>query len=286
MGMRQAKIAKNLGRDTHVRDHSVDIFRGPNHNTTQMIIGEVLIPEPEPIFRQNMVTVQLARGGNITDVAYPGAFIDPVTGNLHGSYEGPHPGQMVVVGFENGNVNTPFVVNRYPYQGVGNTLTEAKYISPLTRKGFHSSDVLMGHLSGSYLAFNTGILPSTQLPGSVSLHGVTDVNIDSTTNILLDALVSAEVKGAVAKLTGTTSALVTAADVNMKSSLGGEVDVAALIKVKNSAQSMKTLIDALIDVVSGLTTTNCAVGAPVALSPATIALLAAEKAKWALLLAT
>lgn len=201
---RQRKLDNNIGNDTHVRDHAGNKFSEQNHSSTQMIIGEVLLPESEPIFRQNMVTVKLARGGRITSVAYPGAFIDPITGNLHGSYEGPIPGQMVAVGFENGNMNAPFVVNRYPYQGSGNTLVEQSYINPLTKAGFHAFDVMMGHFSGSFLSFNTGIVPSVAVPGSVTLNSVTDFDLNSGSNILLESLISAELKSEIVKITGNT----------------------------------------------------------------------------------
>lgn len=201
---RQRKITHNIGMDTHVRDHSGNRFLQQSHSASQMLMGEVLLTQPEPLFSQNMVTVKMARGGTITSVAYPGAFIDPITGNLHGSYEGPIPGQMVMLGFENGNSNSPFVVNRYPYQGVGNTLVEEAYNTPLTKASFHASDVVTGHFSGSYLSFNTGVLPSTEIPGSVTLNAITDYNMISGGNVLFDALVSAEMKSAIVTLTGTT----------------------------------------------------------------------------------
>lgn len=281
---RQRKIAKGLGNDTHTRSVQSNAFQSQSRNTFETMAGEVLITQPEPLFQQNYVTVRLARGGTIKNVAYPGAFIDPITGNLHGTYEGPYPGQMVTIGFENGNSAAPYVINRYPYQGAGNSFTELQYSNPLTKAGFHNFDVMMGHFSGSYLSFNTGILPSTELPGSVKLKAMTDFNCISNTNILLDAILSSEVKASIAKLTGTVSATVSAADAKLESTAGGIVDAAALITIKNTAQSMKTLIDTLIDVVSGLTTTNAVPGNPCTLSPATIALLTAEKAKWALLL--
>jgi hypothetical protein len=188
--MNQRKIAQNVGKDTHVRQSMGNRFKEQGSKTFQMLAGEVLITEPEPLFKQNMVTIGMARGGTVTSVAYPGAFIDPISGNLHGSYEGPIPGQMVMVGYENGNASSPFVVNRYPYQGKGNTLVENKYINPLTQKGFDATDVIMGHFSGSYLSFNTGIL-SGELPGSVTLASITGFSIKSATQdfkTLIDAL--------------------------------------------------------------------------------------------------
>jgi len=281
---RQLKITRNLGRDVHTRPAESNIWQKQSTKTFETVIGEVFIPQQEPLFTQNYVTVKLARGGTIKSVPYPGAFIEPLSGNIHGTYEGPIPGQMVAIGFANGNSAAPYVVNRYPYQGVGNSFVELDYVNPLSRAGFHASDVITGHFSGSYLSFNTGVLPSTELPGSVRLKAMTDFNCVSNANILIDSIISAEVRSAAAKLTGTATATVSAPDAKLVSTLGGEIDVQALIKIKNSAQSMKTLVDTLIDVISGLVSTNCVVGAPVTLNPATIALLAAEKAKWALLL--
>jgi hypothetical protein len=195
--MKQRKIAQNVGKDTHVRQTMGNRFKEQGSKTFQMLAGEVLITEPEPLFKQNMVTIGMARGGTVTSVAYPGAFIDPISGNLHGSYEGPIAGQMVMVGFENGNASSPFVVNRYPYQGKGNTLVENKYINPLTRKGFDATDVIMGHFSGSYLSFNTGIL-SGKIPGSVTLSAVTNNSIESS-------LVTSIMGGIYVELNGNTN---------------------------------------------------------------------------------
>lgn len=57
-----------------------------------------------------------------------------------------------------------------------------------------------------------------------------------------------------------------------------------LLELKNSITDLKTLVDGLIDDLIGLVTTNCVVGNPVALSPATIAILTARKAQFDLLL--
>lgn len=275
---RQYKITRSTGNDLHTRDVRDNIFQRQSTQTFETVVGEILLPQPEPFFKQNYVTVKLARGGTVKSVPYPGAFIDPLSGNLHGTYEGPIPGQMVTVGFANGNSAAPYVINRYPYQGVGNSFTELQYVNPLSKAGFHSFDVAMGHFSGSYISLNTGILPSTELPGSIRIKAMTDLNCVSNTNILLDAIISAEVKSAVAKLTGTTSATVSSLASKVVSTAGGELDVQALIKIKNSAQSMKTLIDALIDAVSGITVLGAPIDAP------GLAALAANKALWALLL--
>ena len=240
---KQRKIAQNVGMDTHVRQSMGNRFKEQGSKTYQVLAGEVTFAEPEPLFRQNMVTVTFARGGNATSVAYPGAFIDPVTGNLHGSYEGPIPGQMVMVGYENGNSSTPYVVNRYPYQGSGNTLVEGQYTTPLTKKSFDSTDVLMGHFSGAYLSFNTGIT-SGELPGSVTLSAVTDNKFESV--------------------------------------LGSNITLNTLVSINSLTQSMKTRIDAVLDILTNFSTT----GSPTAhvTDAATKTAIAQEKALWSQLL--
>lgn len=201
---KQRKIAKNIGQDTHTRNFMGNDFKSQMSSTFQMVVGEIEITEPEPLFKQNMVNVVFARGGNASSVAYPGAFIDPTTGNIHGTYEGPIPGQMVMVGFENGNVQAPFVVNRYPYQGSGDTLNESAYFNPLTTASFDATDVIIGHFSGSYVSFNSGIL-SGKLPGSVTLNAATDFDVVTGSNILLDALLTAEITSEIVTLTGATA---------------------------------------------------------------------------------
>ena len=131
MRERQRKVLKNLGKDTHVRTVSDDLFRPQSSFTNEILTGEITFNQPEPFFKQNMATVRLSKGGQITACPLPGAFIDPVTGNLHGSYEGPIPGQMVSVGFVNGNNSAPIILNKHPYQGIGNTLTELNYTNPM-----------------------------------------------------------------------------------------------------------------------------------------------------------
>jgi len=170
--MFQKKIIRGIGKDTHVRSTQSDAFKTQNTKTFQFLVGEIATVQPEPLFKQNYVNVNFARNGGANGCAYPGAFIDPLTGNLHGTYEGPIPGQMVMVGFENGNSHSPFVVQRYPYMGNDNVFTEPQFVTPLTKKLRDSTDVSIGHFSGSYLTFNTGIL-SGKLPGSIDLYSMT-----------------------------------------------------------------------------------------------------------------
>lgn len=281
----QRKIAKGLGNDTHVRDQFTNRFKDQSHSTYSMMAGEVMFPQPEPIFKQNMVTVKFSRGGMTSTVAYPGAFISPLTGKMHGVYEGPIPGQMVMVGFENGNSAAPFVVNRYPYQGVADTASEFDYITPLTKARIDATDVVVGHFSGSFLSFNTGIL-SGKLPGSADLKVISDFNVaigalfsvqSALATTFLSDLGSQVEIGAGVAVTGPAAHTIT-------SDLSGAISIGALLKLENTAHSLGELVASLIDTVSGLVTTPAAVGAPCTLDAATIALLTAEKEKFALLL--
>ena len=62
------------------------------------------------------------------------------------------------------------------------------------------------------------------------------------------------------------------------------MNTGGLIKIANASKSLRTLLDTLIGHVRDLTTTNCVSGAPVALSPETIALLNTDIANFDLLL--
>lgn len=246
----QRKLRRNFGRDSHVRSVDQDIFKVQSTQVTQLHVGQIIISQPEPAFRQTAVTVELTQGGTLTGVAYPGAFIDPLSGNLHGVYEGPIPGQMVAVGFVNGNSSAPMVVNRYPYQAISNPATEAQYVQPMTRKLYDSTDTLIGHFSGSVIRFNTGIL-SGKLPGSITIESVTDCDIESNTRISISAPVGITITG-------------------------------GLISISNQVQSMKSLIDDLITEIKNLKT----FGSPTnhTVSPDTVALLDAWLLKWAQLM--
>jgi hypothetical protein len=203
MIQRQRTPARDVGNDTHVRDYDANAYKNSSSGIFGMQMGEIKKTEPEPLFNQNLVTVELARGGELTSVAYPGVFVDPLSKNIHGLYEGPIKGQMVIVGFENGNAGSPFVVNRYPYQGIGDTANETAYMQPLTTAGFDAEDVILGHKSGSFIAFYTGVM-SGELPGSVTFYSPSDINIQSDTNFLFEATTEAELKSPTIKLTADT----------------------------------------------------------------------------------
>jgi hypothetical protein len=264
-GYKQVRYNQTNKYDSHTRDYSTNEFQKPSTQCTKMIQGEILITQPEPLFRQTAVTVRTDNNEILTGVGYPNAFIDPITGNLHGTYEGPYPGQSVMVGFLNGNSHSPVVVNRYPYQGNKNTLLTPLYNSPMTRSMYDATDIIIGHFTGSVLSFNTGLL-SGKLPGSVTMSATTAMELSATTDMAISALVTASVTATSTTINGDAELKLT----------GG------IIQIKSTAQSMKTLIDGLFDVLTKFGTA----GSPVkhVVDPATIALLNAEKAKWALLL--
>jgi len=225
MNKSQWRIRNNsLGVDTHVRDMGANVFQQGATRVNEIILGEVSMIQPEPLFKQGMVSIRPTRGGQITAVAYPNAAIDPISRNLHGLYEGLIPGQMVAIGFANGNRHAPFVVNRYPYQAVGNTFKEAAYLNPLTQKGWNSQDTILGHFSGSYLRFGT-FLP---LPGSTQLLSITDLDIETKTNMRIKSAIKTEISSNIVSISGSTQI-----------ELNGNTDYA--IKYNN----MKTAFDTL-----------------------------------------
>jgi len=265
---RQRKFSKDLGKDTHARSVENNKFQKQSRQTTEILSGQVLINQPEPVFSQNAVTVNLSKGGNISGVGIPGAFIDPLTGNLHGVYEGLIPGQMVTLGFVDGNSSSPIILNKYPYQGVGNTLTEKSFITPMYLAGYSPNDTLMGNVSGSVIGLYTGLNPlGGRLLGSIGIDAFTECNITAQTSILLDALVSVEVKSLLVKVNSTTDI---------------EINATTFVQIKTATQSMKTLVDGLLDLLTNFATA----GSPTAQTtdPATKAAIAAEKVKWAALL--
>lgn len=222
---RQRKLSKINGKDTHVRSQERDLFQRQSVRTFEIKTGEIFLNQIEPAFKQNAATVNLSKGGRIEGVPIPGAFIDPITGNLHGSYDGPIPGQMVTIGFVDGNSAAPIVLNKYPYQGKGNTLTETSFITPMFLAGYDATDTLMGHFSGSKIGLYTGLNPiGGHLPGSIGIDAFTECNVTANTNILLDALVSAEVKSALVKLTGSVSAEIAAPLVKIDGSATVEIN--------------------------------------------------------------
>lgn len=251
----QRVILRDIGNDTHVRNHTDNNFKKQSHDVYGMQIGEISMPEPEPLFAQNMVTVKLARGGKLSSVGYPGAFFDPVSGNLHGAYEGPIKGQMVIVGFENGNQASPFVVNRYPYQGRGNTLESEAYSTPLTKANFDSSDVIFGHYSGSYLAFYTGLM-SGKTPGSFELKVMTEIEISAMT-FLMETDVEAEIKSPTIKFTADTKIELTGPVIKLAAStqieLNGNTDnVVKYIGYDSDMQSLITQINSNFTALQGV----------------------------------
>lgn len=233
MKNKQRKLNKNNGNDTHVRSLERDVFKQPSFKTFEIKTGEVFLNQVEPVFKQNAVTVNLSKGGRAEGVPLPGAFIDPITGNLHGVYEGLIPGQMVTMGFIDGNSAAPIILNRYPYQGKGNTLTENTFITPMFLAGYSPNDTLIGNVSGSVIGLYTGVnVLGGKLPGSIGIDAFTECNITAQTDILLDAIVSAEVKSALAKLTGTVSAEISAPLV--------KIDGSATVEINGNTKSFVT----------------------------------------------
>jgi len=236
---KQRKLRRDKGKDTHSRSVETNVFQKRSTQTFDIMTGEITMTQPEPLFRQTGVTVGLTRGGILTGVGYPGAFIEPNSGNMHGLYEGPIVGQMVTVGFLRGNSSAPIVLNRYPYQGKPNTAVSGKYILPMTGKKYDPTDVIIGHFSGSVIRFNTGII-SGKLPGSVSFDVMTNLEISSL----------------ITKIAGTTQIELTSPTIKLSAStnieLNGTGDYATKFNaLKTAFDQMKTDLNNFIKAYNG-----------------------------------
>jgi len=73
----------------------------------QLSLGEVFLSQPEPVFKQHSVSINLVKGGILTNVAWPGPNVEANPSGvpssdatmIHGLFESPLPGQQVLVGF-------------------------------------------------------------------------------------------------------------------------------------------------------------------------------------------
>lgn len=170
-------------------------FRAPYQNIKFLSLGMVLYPQPEPVFKQHTVMVEMVTGGRINNVAWPGAQVNAnatgtlpggVAAGIHGLWESPLSGQMVLVGFVDGSHGNPIVINKYPYNASQRPDLDVMHTLPLTGLGHGPRDVILGHHTGSFVALR-GTLP---LPGQVDIEAVTTVAINAKVSITMKALAS------------------------------------------------------------------------------------------------
>ncbi len=147
-------------------------------NLKDLKLGTVFVPQPEPVYKQSMVSVSLVSGGILTSVAWPGPQVDMnVTGlvsggvaiGIHGLWESPLNGQQCLVGFVEGSSQNPIVIQKYPYVASQRIDIEALHILPMTLKLIGPTDVVLGHHLGSFIALR-GTLP---VPGEIDIFALT-----------------------------------------------------------------------------------------------------------------
>lgn len=205
----------------------------------QMTLGTIDIVRAEPIYRQTAIDVQYVQGGGDTNVAWPGPQVNasvaglasPSSQQIHGLWEAPLPGQQVLVGFVEGNLADPIVINKYPYNALQDPAYEAAHNQPLTQKEHGPLDVVLGHFTGSFIALR-GTLP---LPAHIDVY--------SESSMLFESQVETSIKSLDVKIESTTGA-----KVYTKSS--------GLIAIFNAVESLQSILSDLIDATSGIITTG------------------------------
>lgn len=162
-------------------------------NIDRMSLGSVFLTQPEPLFRQTTVSVDLVRGGKLTSVAWPGAQVNAsATGvipggvvlGIHGVWESPLPGQMVLVGYVDGSNGNPIVINKYPYNALQRPDLEITHTLPMTQQFHGPTDIVMGHHTGSYIALR-GLLP---VPGAIDISAMTIMTISALATLDISAV--------------------------------------------------------------------------------------------------
>ncbi len=176
-------------------------------NIDRISLGTVFLPQPEPLYKQTSVSLNLVTGGLLTNVAWPGAQVNAnVTGvipggvalGIHGLWESPLPGQQVLVGYVDGSQGNPIIINKYPYNSMQRPDLEIMHFLPMTLKAIGPTDVVLGHHTGSFIALR-GTLP---LPAQIDIFSFTALTLTAV---------------ALMTLTCTSAMTITAASITMTS---------------------------------------------------------------------
>lgn len=147
-------------------------------------LATVLYPEVEPIYEQTTVAVQLVDGQAIIAGVYwpgPNVEINPVA--IHGLYESPMPGQMVLLGYIHGDTAHPVIVQKYPYSWSKNPVLESFHLLAMTRKLIGPFDTVLGNFTGSFIALR-GTLP---LPAEIDIVSLSLINVLAAAAITMTA---------------------------------------------------------------------------------------------------
>lgn len=194
----------------------------PFSNIDRISLGSIFLTQPEPVYKQHTVVVDLVTGGKQTNVAWPGAQVNAnATGlipggtalGIHGLWESPLPGQMVLVGYVDGSSGNPIVINKYPYNALNRPELEAMHLTPLTQLSHGPTDIILGHHTGSFIALR-GTLPLPAQIDILSLSAMTmtiglnlDIAVTATVNINSGAAMSF-ISGAAVSITASPGVII------------------------------------------------------------------------------
>lgn len=166
----------------------------PFRHVTELALARIVRPEPEPAYNNVTVRVEFEEGFEKGTVGWPGPNVcvgpsgqnDGSSIGIHGFYDGPLPGQEVLVGFVGGQANAPIVVQKYPHRIDKRPQFDKLHLNPLTTQFHQSDDVLMGGYSGSFVAVR-GKFP---LPGEVHVSSVSSVLVEAPGGIQMSSVSS------------------------------------------------------------------------------------------------
>ncbi len=182
----------NSGPDSALRTKQRNVNNSYVRGNYEIQIAEVYGTHPEPTMANTLVELAMSKGGHVKFVPWPGPNMACGTDGkksgsataIHGLYEGPTPGWQVAVAFIDGDMFNPCIIEKYPYQAKPSRDAKSAYMLPLTSKNHQTGDVVLGHYSGSYIAFRD----RTPLPGAVDLYTQTDLKVESKTKIDVTAV--------------------------------------------------------------------------------------------------
>lgn len=164
---------RNLGNDPVAKTQKSSPFSAWEH-IEGIRLATVVMPQPEPLYREANVSLQLETDGTIIlQAPWPGPNVEanaigipfgPTIG-IHGLYEAPLPGQQVVVGFLDGSAQSPIVLQKYPHPTSQRVDNLGAHFLPMSQKAHGPTDVVLGHHTGAFVALR-GLLP---IPAEVDI---------------------------------------------------------------------------------------------------------------------
>lgn len=171
------------GADSSLHSPSDSQYGGMLAGVVEIKLGEIIAVQPEPAWKQHLVTVEYARGGKQMNVPVPGPNLavdisgapSGIREQIHGLWAAPLPGQMVAVAYAEGDAQNPVVLNTYPYCPSPKPWYQSSFYLPMTKTGHGPTDVVLGHHTGSFLALR-GTLP---VPGAVDFYAATELEVEA-----------------------------------------------------------------------------------------------------------